>query len=172
MDKYVYVVNEWPHMKPLCRTWDYPNGMGSADNSVHNICLARLSALTLWHCWWLKTCTTWDVWDLVDNGICYHMSWCRISSINSMNQGTHPKSRHTFDFWWSWCQDCQYSRRLDAINQTAVDKLSEVSSYWASSILKTKQLIWESSNLPLAVCTHHGCGEEWFCNSDIYPAGL
>ena len=24
-----------------------------------------------WYCWWLKSCTTWDVWNLINNGINY-----------------------------------------------------------------------------------------------------
>ena len=25
----------------------------------------------LWYCWWKKSCTTWDVWNLVNNGTSY-----------------------------------------------------------------------------------------------------
>ena len=37
----------------------------------------------IWYCWWLKSCTTWDVWNPINNGDIYHINWCRISSINS-----------------------------------------------------------------------------------------
>ena len=58
-----------------------------------------------------------------------------------------------------------------AINQTAVDKLSEVSSYWASSILKTKQ--WFERVLTFPGSLHPPwLWEGMVCNSDIYPAGL
>ena len=37
------------------------------------------------YCWWLKSCTTWDVWNPINNGINYlYINWCRISAINSM----------------------------------------------------------------------------------------
>ncbi len=36
-----------------------------------------------WYCWWLKSCTTWDVWNPINNGINYHINRCRISAINS-----------------------------------------------------------------------------------------
>ena len=39
------------------------------------------------YCWWTKSCTTWDVWSLVNSGINYLITnWCRISSINSTSQ--------------------------------------------------------------------------------------
>ena len=43
------------------------------------------SSSKLWsHCWWKRSCTTWGVWNLVDNGIYkLPMNWCRISSITS-----------------------------------------------------------------------------------------
>ena len=35
--------------------------------------------------WWLKSCTTWDIWNLVNNGINYQPQLVgRISSINSI----------------------------------------------------------------------------------------
>ena len=38
-----------------------------------------------WYCWWLKSCTTWNVWNPVENGIFTILNWCRISDINSIN---------------------------------------------------------------------------------------
>ena len=38
------------------------------------------------YCWWLKSCTTWDVWNPTNNGINMDklpINWCRISAINS-----------------------------------------------------------------------------------------
>ncbi len=36
------------------------------------------------HCWWLKSCTTWDVWNPINNGINYQPQLVsRISAINS-----------------------------------------------------------------------------------------
>ena len=34
--------------------------------------------------WLKKSCTMWDVSNLVNTGIIYHIDWCRISSINSI----------------------------------------------------------------------------------------
>ena len=38
-----------------------------------------------WYCWWLKSCTTWDVWNPINNGINYQPQLVsRISAINRM----------------------------------------------------------------------------------------
>ena len=29
-------------------------------------------------CWWLKSCTTWDVWNPINNGKKLPINWCRI----------------------------------------------------------------------------------------------
>ena len=46
--------------------------------------------LSFWglYCWWLKSCTTWNAWNPINNGINYHIDWCRISSINSIHLST------------------------------------------------------------------------------------
>ena len=37
------------------------------------------------YCWWLKSCTTWDVWNTINSGINYQPQLVsRISAINSM----------------------------------------------------------------------------------------
>ncbi len=37
------------------------------------------------YCWWLKSCTTWDVWNPINNGINYQPQLVnRISAINSI----------------------------------------------------------------------------------------
>ncbi len=48
------------------------------------------SEIMWWSCWWLKSCTTWDVWNPINNGINMNklpINWCRISSsrISSIN---------------------------------------------------------------------------------------
>ena len=40
--------------------------------------------LTPTYCWWLKSCTTWDVWNPIHNGIFIIATGARISSINSI----------------------------------------------------------------------------------------
>ena len=44
------------------------------------------------YCWWLKSCTGWDVWNPINNGISTtNLNWCRFSSINSsLQEGRHP----------------------------------------------------------------------------------
>ena len=46
---------------------------------------------TSWYiyCWWKKSCTTWHVWNPINNGIFTHIIWCRIFSINSMKHLTN-----------------------------------------------------------------------------------
>ena len=37
-----------------------------------------------WYCWWLKSCTTWDIWNPINNGKNYRTQLVsRISAINS-----------------------------------------------------------------------------------------
>ena len=48
--------------------------------------------LTWWYCWWKKSCTTWDGWNPINNGIdIYHINWCRISSINRSTPKSNSK---------------------------------------------------------------------------------
>ena len=59
------------------------------------------------YCWWKKSCTTWDVWNLVNNGINYQAQLVsRISSINSITQWWFPTEMRHFKSWmifpWIW----------------------------------------------------------------------
>ncbi len=53
-----------------------------------NLPTSRLGVLAWFfgpYCWWLKSCTTWDVWSPINHGINYQPQLVsRISAINSM----------------------------------------------------------------------------------------
>ncbi len=50
------------------------------------------------YCWWLKSCTTWDVWNPINSGI----NCCRISAINSMSGNV--SYRQVCSWKWSLLQ--------------------------------------------------------------------
>ncbi len=45
---------------------------GQNTANLHLWQLSNLNWMMLeWYCWWLKSCTTWDVWNPINNGINY-----------------------------------------------------------------------------------------------------
>ena len=45
----------------------------------------KQAAIISTYCWWKKSCSTWHVWNPVNNGFFFHINWCRMSSINSIS---------------------------------------------------------------------------------------
>ena len=68
----------------------YPT-WGSSEN--HQECL-----FLGWYCWWLKSCTTWDVQNLINNGINYL----------STGAGFHPSTSYVSSQQGSWFQNLDY----------------------------------------------------------------
>ncbi len=76
------------------------------NNFTSDIHLGELNHAS--YCWWLKSCTTWDVWNPIKNGINYHINWCRISAINSMFHQFNHFNKGAFEppyfsFAKPWC---------------------------------------------------------------------
>ena len=69
-----------------------------------------------WYCWWLKSCTTWDVWNPINNGINYQPQLVsRISGINSMAVLSKLKLTTRLDELQRSCETdiwCRTSRKL------------------------------------------------------------
>ncbi len=51
----------------------------------------------VYYCWWLKTCTTWDIWNPINNGINYQPQL--VSRISAINSSFSP-----CNFWISFLQ--------------------------------------------------------------------
>ena len=50
------------------------------------------------YCWWLTSCTTWDVWNPINNGINYQPQLVR--RISAMNSSITSLQNHPRSFWW------------------------------------------------------------------------
>ena len=72
--------------------------------------ILETSHFRLNYCWWLKSCTTWDVWNLINNGINYL----------STGAGFLPSTVWLWEEEYTWRFDLQESPYLQPIEMKYV----------------------------------------------------
>ena len=88
------------------------------------------------YCWWLKSCTTWDVWNLINK---LPINWCRISTINN-----RTVLKAEFKSW-------NHKQPVTLVNWNQKGKtLVHVSNGWQSKMGPWNELIYTRVKLSLS----------------------
>ena len=98
-----------------------------------------------WYCWWLKSCTTWDVWNPIDNGKDYlstgagfqpstvvkNLMWIWLIFLNVFFPVVTRENLWIWATWW-WSGDGWHQRWWSAPPQTLLKVEVKVNYWWHS----------------------------------------